>query len=90
MSERPSRDPLADDGLYFRQLLAGRQVAQTHPVAGQMANFMSLVGDPAKRELMKVIRKAAWIDTMGDEKESNVLIVAARLLGLDPREWAQL
>lgn len=46
--------------------------------------------EPAKRELMKVIREAAWVDTMGDEKESNVLIVAARLLGLDPREWAQV
>jgi hydroxyacylglutathione hydrolase len=48
----------APDALYFRQLLAGRQVAQDHPVAGQMANFMYLIGDPARREA--VIVDPAW------------------------------
>ena len=38
------------DALYFRQLLAGKQVARSHPVAGQMANFMYLLGDPATRK----------------------------------------
>lgn len=51
-------DPLADDGLYFRQLLAGRQVAESHPVAGQMANFMYLLGDPESREALVV--DPAW------------------------------
>jgi len=51
-------DPLADDGLYFRQLLAGRQVAKRHPVAGQMANFMYLLGDPVRREALVV--DPAW------------------------------
>lgn len=48
----------APDALYFRQLLAGRHVAQDHPVAGQMANFMYLIGDPARREA--VIVDPAW------------------------------
>ena len=33
------------DRLYFRQLLAGRDFAQTDPIARQMANFVYLVGD---------------------------------------------
>ncbi len=44
------------DSLYFRQLLAGRQVAVNHPVAGQMANFMYLIGDPASQGAM-----AEWL-----------------------------
>jgi glyoxylase-like metal-dependent hydrolase (beta-lactamase superfamily II) len=48
----------AADALYFRQLLAGRQVAQQHPVAAQMANFMYLIGDPVRREA--VVVDPAW------------------------------
>ncbi len=44
--------------IYFRQLLAGRQVAGNHPVAGQMANFMYLIGDPDSREALVV--DPAW------------------------------
>jgi hydroxyacylglutathione hydrolase len=44
---------MAETELYFRQLLAGRQVAIVDPVAGQMANFMYLLGDPESRR--------AWI-----------------------------
>jgi len=44
--------------LYLKQLLAGRQVAVAHPVAGQMANFMYLVGDPTSREALVV--DPAW------------------------------
>jgi glyoxylase-like metal-dependent hydrolase (beta-lactamase superfamily II) len=43
---------------YFRQLLAGRQVALRHPVAGQMANFMYLLGDPGTRRALVV--DPAW------------------------------
>ena len=46
------------DSLYFRQLLAGRQVAVDHPVAGQMANFMYLIGDPTSRQALVV--DPAW------------------------------
>lgn len=50
MSDQPT--------IYFRQLLAGEQVARAHPVAGQMRNFMYLVGDPAVREALVV--DPAW------------------------------
>jgi glyoxylase-like metal-dependent hydrolase (beta-lactamase superfamily II) len=33
------------DRLYFRQLLCGRDIAQTDPVAQQMVNFVYVVGD---------------------------------------------
>ena len=44
--------------IYFRQLLAGRQVAVVDPVAGQMANFMYLIGDPGTRQALVV--DPAW------------------------------
>lgn len=34
-----------DDRLYFRQLLCGRDIARTDPIARQMVNFVYLVGD---------------------------------------------
>lgn len=49
---QPARD------LYFRQLLSGRELAQRHPVAGQMANFMYLIGDPETRQA--VVVDPAW------------------------------
>jgi hypothetical protein len=36
--------------LYFRQLLAGRDFAQQDPLAGQMVNFVYLIGDRARGE----------------------------------------
>ncbi len=35
---------------YFRQLLAGRDFARVNPMAGEMRNFVYLVGDRASRE----------------------------------------
>jgi hydroxyacylglutathione hydrolase len=49
---------VANSEIYFRQLLAGRQVATSHPVAGQMANFMYLLGDPTSRQAFVV--DPAW------------------------------
>ena len=42
------------DRLYFRQLLAGRDVARTDPVARQMVNFVYLIGDRETGEAMVV------------------------------------
>lgn len=42
----------------MRQLLAGRDFARTDPVAGQMANFVYLIGDPESRECVLV--DPAW------------------------------
>ncbi len=44
--------------LYSEPVLAGRQVAASDPIASQMANFMYLIGDPAKREALVV--DPAW------------------------------
>ncbi len=46
------------ENLYFRQVLAGRQVAAADPMASRMANFMYLIGDPQRREA--VIVDPAW------------------------------
>ncbi len=46
------------ENLYFKQVLAGRQVAGSDPIASQMANFMYLIGDPAKRQALIV--DPAW------------------------------
>jgi glyoxylase-like metal-dependent hydrolase (beta-lactamase superfamily II) len=46
--------PDRTDRLYFRQLLAGRDVARTDPVARQMVNFVYLIGDRETGEAMVV------------------------------------
>ena len=45
-------------GIYLRQLLAGRDFAAGDIFAGQMANFVYLIGDDATRECMVV--DPAW------------------------------
>jgi glyoxylase-like metal-dependent hydrolase (beta-lactamase superfamily II) len=66
-------------GPYFRQLLAGRQVARTHPVAAQMANFMYLVGDESTREALVV--DPAWdVDSLLDVAESDGYRVVGALV----------
>lgn len=42
------------DRLYFRQLLAGRDFAQTDPIARQMVNFVYLVGDRETGEVVVI------------------------------------
>lgn len=70
--------------IYFRQLLAGRQVATRDPAAGQMANFMYLLGDPAKREAVLV--DPAW-DVSGllaQAREDDYKIVGALVTHYHP------
>ena len=43
-----------EDRLYFRQLLAGRDVARADPVARQMVNFVYLIGDRETGEAVAV------------------------------------
>jgi glyoxylase-like metal-dependent hydrolase (beta-lactamase superfamily II) len=43
-----------DDRLYFRQILAGRDIASTDPVARQMVNFVYLIGDRESGEAVVV------------------------------------
>jgi glyoxylase-like metal-dependent hydrolase (beta-lactamase superfamily II) len=42
------------DRLYFRQLLAGRDFARRDPIAGQMVNFVYLIGDRERGEAVAV------------------------------------
>ena len=44
--------------LYFKQLLAGRDFALTHQVAGQMVNFCYLIGDRSSKQALVV--DPAW------------------------------
>lgn len=44
--------------LYFKQLLAGRDFASTHQMAGQMANFCYLIGDRSSKQALVV--DPAW------------------------------
>ena len=61
---------MVDEALYFKQLLAGEAVATDHPAAGQMANFMYLIGDPSRREA--VIVDPAWdVGGLIDKAESD-------------------
>ena len=46
--------PAGNDGLYFRQLLSGRDFAQGDPVARQMVNFVYAVGDRRSGEALLV------------------------------------
>jgi glyoxylase-like metal-dependent hydrolase (beta-lactamase superfamily II) len=56
--------------LYFRQLLAGRDFGRNHPVCGQMANFVYLVGDRDRGEC--VIIDPAWaVDDIVDAAEHD-------------------
>src|SRR2546423_13245148 len=43
-----------DERLYFRQLLTGRDLARTDPVARQMLNFVYLIGDRETGEAVAV------------------------------------
>jgi glyoxylase-like metal-dependent hydrolase (beta-lactamase superfamily II) len=45
---------MTDDGLYFRQLLAGRDFARDDMVAQQMVNFVYLVGDRTTGEAVAI------------------------------------
>jgi hydroxyacylglutathione hydrolase len=45
-------------GVFVKQLLAGRDFAQADPFAGQMANFVYLIGDDEAREC--VVVDPAW------------------------------
>jgi len=47
-------DAAATDRLYFRQLLAGRDIATADPLARQMVNFVYLIGDRETGEAVAI------------------------------------
>jgi glyoxylase-like metal-dependent hydrolase (beta-lactamase superfamily II) len=70
---------MQEETLYFRQLLAGETVAKTHPVAGQMANLMYLLGDPALRQAVLV--DPAWdVDNLLDVAQADGYDIVGALI----------
>ena len=49
-------DAAAPSRLYFRQLLAGRDIAADDPIARQMVNFVYLIGDRETGEAVAIRR----------------------------------
>ena len=61
---------MADSTLYIRQLLGGRDFGRANPAAGQMQNFVYLLGDTATREC--VVVDPAWaVDELCDTIEAD-------------------
>jgi hydroxyacylglutathione hydrolase len=70
------------DKLFFRQLLAGRDFATSDPIAGQMVNFVYLVGDRERGECLAV-DPAYGVDELVDLVESEGM----RLTGVLATHW---
>lgn len=72
-------EPLIDDEhLYFRQLLAGRDIAGADPVARQMVNFVYLIGDRASGEAV-VVDPAYDIDGILEVAAADGMRIAGAL-----------
>ena len=68
---------MADDRLYFRQLLAGRDFATTDPVARQMVNFVYLIGDRETGDAVIVDPVYGIKDLLGILDEDDMTLVGA-------------
>ena len=67
----------ADDRLYFRQLLAGRDFATSDPVARQMVNFVYLIGDRETREAVVIDPAYGIKDLLGILDEDGMTLTGA-------------
>ena len=68
---------MADDRLYFRQLLAGRDFATTDQLARQMVNFVYLIGDRETAEAVVVDPAYGIKDLLGLLDEDGMKLVGA-------------
>ena len=68
---------MADDRLYFRQLLAGRDFATTDPVARQMVNFVYLIGDRETGEAVVIDPAYGIKDLLGILDEDGMTLTGA-------------
>jgi glyoxylase-like metal-dependent hydrolase (beta-lactamase superfamily II) len=68
---------MADDRLYFRQLLAGRDFAATDPVARQMVNFVYLIGDREAGEAVVIDPAYGIKDLLGILDEDGMTLTGA-------------
>lgn len=67
-----------EDRLYFRQWLAGRDFGAQNPIAGQMANYVYVVGDQVTKEAMLVDACYA-VDELVDKVEADGMKVVGAL-----------
>ncbi len=70
-------NPRDADPLYFRQLLSGRDFAVEDPVAGQMVNFVYLVGDRTTGEAVIIDPAYAVADLLGTLEADGMHCVGA-------------
>ncbi|HEY8058659.1 MAG TPA: MBL fold metallo-hydrolase, partial [Acidimicrobiales bacterium] len=68
---------MADDRLYFRQLLAGRDFATNDPLARQMVNFVYLIGDRETGEAVVIDPAYGIKDLLGILDEDDMTLVGA-------------
>jgi glyoxylase-like metal-dependent hydrolase (beta-lactamase superfamily II) len=68
---------MADDRLYIRQLLAGRDFATTDPVARQMVNFVYLIGDREAGEAVVIDPAYGIKDLLGILDEDGMTLTGA-------------
>ena len=68
---------MADDRLYFRQLLSGRDFATADPVARQMVNFVYLIGDRETGEAVVIDPAYGIKDLLGVLDEDGMTLVGA-------------
>ena len=67
-------DAAAPSRLYFRQLLAGRDIAQNDPLARQMVNFVYLIGDRETGEAVVIDPKRGHAYLTEDASGPNGLL----------------
>ena len=65
------------DRLYFRQLLAGRDIASSDPIARQMVNFVYLIGDRQTGEAVVVDPAYGIKDILTVLDEDGMTLVGA-------------
>jgi hydroxyacylglutathione hydrolase len=75
---------MSDPRLYFRQLLGGRDFAVNHPFAGQMQNFVYLVGDRETHECMVVDPAWAVGDLLAEAAKDDMKVVGALVTHYHP------
>lgn len=63
MTDIAATSPADESPFYFRQLLSGRDFAQTNPIAQQMMNFSYLIGDRRTGECV-VVDPAYQVDDL--------------------------
>ena len=68
---------MADERLYFRQLLAGRDFATTDQLARQMVNFVYLIGDRETGEAVVVDPAYGIKDLLGILDEDGMTLTGA-------------